>query len=120
MVFYEAPHRIADTLSDAAEVFGAEREAVLARELTKTFETIKRLPLGLLHQWVKSDPDQQRGEQVLLIEPAGSGEVGFDDATRRLLERLAAELPPRKAAAIAADRAGLTARDLYNYLLARR
>ncbi len=120
LVFYEAPHRIADTLSDAAEVFGGEREAVLARELTKTFETIKRLPLGLLHQWVKSDPDQQRGEQVLLIEPAGSGEVGFDDATRRLLERLAAELPPRKAAAIAADIAGLKARDLYNYLLARR
>lgn len=120
LVFYEAPHRIVETLTDALAVFGAEREAVLARELTKTFETIKRLPLGELREWVAADPDQQRGEQVLMIAPPSRSQATLDADTQKLLERLAQELPPRKAAAIVADLTGLKSRALYDFLLARR
>jgi len=117
LVFYEAPHRILETLEDAVTVFGGDREAVLARELTKTFETVKRLPLADLLRWVAEDPNQQRGEQVLLIAAAERGSAVLTAETRRLLERLGDELPPRKAAAIVADISGLKARDLYDVLL---
>lgn len=117
LVFYEAPHRIAETLTDAVELLGADREAVLARELTKAFETIKRLPLAQLADWVHADANQQRGEQVLLVAPAARGARELDSSHRQLLERLARELPPRKAAAIVADMTGLKARDLYNHVL---
>ena len=120
LVFYEAPHRIAAALADAAHIFGADREAVLARELTKTFETIKRLPLGDLSVWVQSDANQQRGEQVLMIAGA-LPESGVVDANARAwLLRLAADLPPRKAAAIVAEMTGAKARTLYDLLLAAR
>ena len=120
LVLYEAPHRIVETLNDAVVVMGAEREAVLARELSKTFETIRRLPLGLLASWVSGDVNQQRGEQVLLIAPTKKDGNTLNNENRRLLERLAEELPPRKAAAIVADITGLKARDLYHYLLTQR
>ena len=62
LIFYEAPHRLLDTLTDMAAVFGADRQVVLARELTKTFETIKGDAVGALRQWVSSDPNQEKGE----------------------------------------------------------
>lgn len=121
LVFYEAPHRISASLNDAAAVLGATREAVLARELTKTYETLRRLPLGAMAQWVAEDPNQQRGELVFMV--ASSRDDGRDAdvpiAASRLLQRLAQELPPRKAAAIVAEAYGLKARALYDLLLGR-
>ena len=70
LIFYEAPHRILETLQDVAQIFGAEREVVLARELTKTFETIRGGAIGEMADWVASDTNQQRGEIVLLIHGA--------------------------------------------------
>ncbi len=67
LIFYEAPHRLLDCLQDMAAVFGATREVVMARELTKTFETIKRLPVAELAAWVAADHHQQKGECVLLV-----------------------------------------------------
>ena len=118
LIFYEAPHRISDTLADACAVFGDSREAVLARELSKTFETIRRSPLGALRDWVAADPNQQRGEQVLMIGPPPKADVSVDASTLRLLERLSRELPPRKAAQVVADLSGIKARELYAVLLA--
>lgn len=117
LVFYEAPHRILATLDDAVAIFGPEREGVLARELTKTFETIRRLPLGLLRDWVAGDSDQQRGEQVLMIGPAAKSEAVLDATATRLVMRLAKDLPPRKAAAIVAELTGIKSRRLYDFLL---
>ncbi|MFK5893692.1 MAG: 16S rRNA (cytidine(1402)-2'-O)-methyltransferase [Pseudomonadota bacterium] len=68
MVFYEAPHRILATLKDMNDVFGCHHQAVIARELTKTFETIKKDNLQSLVQWVEMDKDQQKGEIVILVE----------------------------------------------------
>ena len=121
LIMYEAPHRIAATLGDAVHIFGEHREAVVARELSKAFETIRRGTLGDLLSWVTGDTNQQRGEQVLLIGPAegASATTQLDERDERLLFRLADELPPRKAAAIAADLTGLRSRDLYSLLVDR-
>ena len=118
VVFYEAPHRILATLEAMLLEFGAEREVVLARELTKSFETIRRAPLAVLLDWVRADSNQQRGEQVLLVGPASKSTVAVDPAADSLLMRLALELPPRKAAAIVAEVYGLKARQVYERLLA--
>lgn len=67
LIFYEAPHRLLESLADMRDVFGGKRRAVLARELSKTFETIRSLPLAELHDWVASDSNQQRGECVVLV-----------------------------------------------------
>jgi 16S rRNA (cytidine1402-2'-O)-methyltransferase len=70
VIFFEAPHRLLESLQDMAQVMGAEREATLARELTKTFETVRMAPLGELVEWVADDKDQQRGESVVLLRGA--------------------------------------------------
>jgi len=118
IVLYEAPHRIVSTLNDALEAFGGAREAVLVRELTKTYETIRRASLEDLVSWVEGDQNQQKGEQVLLIAPAPrASKEGVTDRERQLLKRLAEELPPRKAAALGAELTGHKARYLYDLLL---
>ena len=120
LIFYEAPHRILATLTDAVEIMGPEREAVLARELSKAFETIKRDSLAALLSWVEADANQQRGEQVLLIGSAPD-QLGTElsERDRQLLFRLGDELPPRKAASIVADVTGIKARVLYEQLINR-
>jgi 16S rRNA (cytidine1402-2'-O)-methyltransferase len=119
-VFYEAPHRLLDTLADLVETFGPEREALLARELTKTFETVQRAPLAELLALVRADANQRKGEIVLVV--AGQREMPqeLDADTAALLERLAEELPARRAAAVVADLTGLRKKLLYDYLLKRR
>lgn len=67
LIFYEAPHRVLESVQDMASLFGKDRHAVLARELTKTFETLKGAPLGELAEWIAADSNQQRGECVLLV-----------------------------------------------------
>lgn len=121
LIFYEAPHRILEMLEDAASVLGAQREAALARELTKAFETIRRAPLSELAEWVATDQNQQRGELVVLIGPsAPSLDQTLSPEQQKWLSRLAQDLPPRKAAAIVGDVTGIKARDAYTWLLAQR
>jgi 16S rRNA (cytidine1402-2'-O)-methyltransferase len=119
-VFYEAPHRLLDTLADLVETFGPGREALLARELTKTFETVQRAPLAELLALVRADANQRKGEIVLVV--AGQREMPqeLDGDTAALLERLAEELPARRAAAVVADLTGLRKKLLYDYLLKHR
>lgn len=120
LVFYEAPHRIRDTLEAMAAIFGGDREIVLAREITKTFETLRRDSLAGMLAFVEGDRNQQKGEIVLVLAGRESGDAELDAATAGLLLRLAQELPAKKAAAIVADYAGLRKKELYNYLLAQK
>ncbi len=120
LVFYEAPHRVVETLEAMVAAFGAEREALLARELTKTFETLRRAPLAELAAFVAADSNQQRGEIVLAV----SGQRGRDEELTpditRLLLRLAEELPAKRASAVVADLTGLRKKLLYDYLLGQK
>ncbi|MFK7974923.1 MAG: 16S rRNA (cytidine(1402)-2'-O)-methyltransferase [Halioglobus sp.] len=117
LIFYEAPHRIADSLHSMVQVLGAEREATLARELTKTFETIKRGSLQALFEFVSDDQNQQKGEIVIIVsgKSAANSEIASDVSV--LLQRLAQEMPAKKAAAVIADWSGLRKKLLYEHLL---
>ncbi|QGZ30030.1 16S rRNA (cytidine(1402)-2'-O)-methyltransferase [Stutzerimonas stutzeri] len=119
LIFYEAPHRILDALCDLEAVFGADRPAVLGRELTKTFETLKGLPLGELRHWVAGDSNQQRGECVLVVGgwQAPQGDEAVDANARRVLQLLLAELPVKRAAAVAAEITGVRKNLLYQLAL---
>lgn len=119
LIFYEAPHRILDSLIDMEEVFGPKRPAVLGRELTKTFETLKGLPLAELRAWVASDSNQQRGECVLVVGgwQAPQGEEAVDVNALRVLRLLLAELPVKRAAAVAAEVTGVRKNVLYQLAL---
>ncbi|MCP4211571.1 MAG: 16S rRNA (cytidine(1402)-2'-O)-methyltransferase [Halieaceae bacterium] len=117
LIFYEAPHRIVDTLEALVGVFGPVREAALAREVTKLYETIRRLPLSALAQFVREDNNQQKGEIVLLVAGASARESQLDTDVASLLVRLAQELPAKRAAAVVAEHTGLRKKQLYDYLL---
>ena len=97
-------------------VYGEAHEVCIARELTKTFETIRRAPVGEIREWVLSDSNQQRGEFVVISAATVKSSL-LSAEGRVLLERLASELPPRKAAQIVADHYGLKSRDLYQELI---
>ncbi len=113
VIFYESSHRVAESLADMRDIFGAQRDAVLARELTKLFETVLGEPLGELAVRVAADPDQQRGECVLLV--AGRGEEADAKLAegRRIFAILREELPPAKAAKMAAAISGAPRKALY-------
>ena len=113
VIFYESSHRVAESLADMRDVFGAEREAVLARELTKMFETVLGEPLAELAARVAADPDQQRGECVILV--AGRGEEADAKLAegQRIFAILREELPPAKAAKMAAAITGAPRKLLY-------
>lgn len=114
LMFYEAPHRVRDTVADMREVFGGERTAVLAREITKMFETIKRAPLDELFEFIDKDSNQQRGEIVLLVAGAVKQEGDVSQQSISTLTLLMQELPLKKAAAIAAKLTGERKNALYN------
>jgi len=121
LIFYESTHRIVDSLGDMASVFGGERMVVVARELTKTFETIKGAPLAELIAWIQADSNQQRGEFVVLVQGATPRvEAGVSVDAERVLNLLAAELPPKKAAALAAEICSANKKALYQYLLDKK
>lgn len=114
LIFYEAPHRIAAALDDMAEIFGAGREAVLARELTKLYETVHAAPLAELAEWVRADADQQKGEIVVLVrgaEPRPS--EALSEEVQRVLRLLLAALPLKQAVALAAEITGEKRNRLY-------
>ena len=114
LVFFEAPHRIAETLADLAQIFGAERRAAVARELTKLHETIYRGTLAQLIERSQSDENFQRGEITLVIEGAKVSTADFDETLlRKALTLLMKELPTGKAASLAAQLTGAKRNDAY-------
>ncbi|QXI39371.1 16S rRNA (cytidine(1402)-2'-O)-methyltransferase [Pseudomonas xantholysinigenes] len=122
LIFYEAPHRILECLQDMEAVFGGERPAVLAREITKTFETLKGLPLAELRAFVEGDSNQQRGECVVLVAgwSAPEGEQAISAEAQRVLDLLLAEMPLKKAAALAAEITGVRKNLLYQLALEKQ
>ena len=122
LIFYEAPHRILECVELMQAIFGGERLALLGRELTKTFETLKGLPLAGLREWIAADSNQQRGECVLLLAgweaPPGEPAVGAE--ALRVLDLLLAELPLKRAAALAAEITGVRKNLLYQAALERQ
>lgn len=119
LVFYESPHRILDCVDDMARSFGSERIAVLARELTKTFETIHGDTLGGLQQWLRADENQQRGEFVILLRGAEQApDEQVSPEARRVLAVLLEELSVKQAAALASRLTGVKKNLLYALALA--
>jgi 16S rRNA (cytidine1402-2'-O)-methyltransferase len=114
LVFFEAPHRIAESLADLAAAFGAERRAVVARELTKVHETIYRGTLAELAAQAKDDANFHRGEITLVIGGAPRSALSVDpQQLRRTVALLLKELPPGKAAALAAQLTGAKRSEAY-------
>ena len=112
MIFYEAPHRILACLGDMLAVFGEAREVVLARELTKNFETVINGSLARLLEVVTNDTDQQKGEMVLVV--AGAEDVKEDEAQlRHIMIVLLEELPLKQAASLASKITGCKKNRLY-------
>jgi 16S rRNA (cytidine1402-2'-O)-methyltransferase len=116
LVFYEAPHRIEETVADLAALLEPEREIVVARELTKLFEQIVRLPLPAAPGWLAADENHRRGEFVLLVS-APPPRTGIDAESDRILKLLLAELPVKQAAKLASEITGLAKNDLYQRAL---
>ncbi|MGO1297072.1 MAG: 16S rRNA (cytidine(1402)-2'-O)-methyltransferase, partial [Vibrio sp.] len=115
-IFYESPHRITDSLQDMLEVLGPDREVVLARELTKTFETIQGMPLGELIEWIEADANRKRGEMVLLIHGQREKKAeALPEEALRTLGILTKELPLKRAAAAAAEIYNLKKNALYKW-----
>ncbi len=117
LVFYEAPHRIVETIADLAAGLEPERELVVARELTKLFEQIARMPIVEAPAWLAADSNRQRGEFVIVVSGPPPQE-GLDADAERILAVLLAELPTKQAAKLAAEITGLSKNDLYQRALA--
>ncbi len=116
LIFYEAPHRIIDSLTAMIEVFGGDREAAMARELTKTHETIRKARLGELLEFIGSDNNQQKGEFVILVRGfEKTATHALDDESTRILQLLLKELPPKRAAKLAAEITGVDKKTLYQF-----
>lgn len=116
LIFYESTHRILDSLADMQQIFGADRYVVMARELTKTWETIYGAPLSELIEWLAQDSNRIKGEIVLVVE--GKPQTANEEISLqavRLLQNLANELPLKKAAAIVAETFGYKKNALYQY-----
>ena len=121
LIFYESTHRISDALADMQAVLGDDRYVVLARELSKTWETIVGDTLKNLRQWLAEDPNRTKGEMVLIVEGKAKSE-GNDDISPqavKALKLIAKELPLKKAAAIVAELYGYKKNALYRFGLAQ-
>lgn len=113
LIFYESAHRIEAALADCAAAFGADRDAVLARELTKLFETVLDGTLAGLCERVAADPNQRKGEFVLLVHGAGEDADARIAEGRRVYAKLVEHLPPSTAAKLAAELTGAPRKALY-------
>jgi len=113
LVFYESSHRIAESLADMAAAFGDERPAVVARELTKLFETVLDGTLAQLRAAVDADDNQRKGEFVVMVQGAADDEAAKIAEGRRLHARLKEHLPPSTAAKLAAELSGAPRKLLY-------
>src|SRR5690606_22472390 len=113
LVFYESSHRIGESLADLCAAFGDARPAVLARELTKLFETVLDGTLAGLHARVLDDADQRKGEFVLVVQGVGEDADAVLAEGRRVHAILARQLPPSAAAKLAAEITGAPRKSLY-------
>jgi 16S rRNA (cytidine1402-2'-O)-methyltransferase len=117
LVFYEAPHRLDETLADMLAILGGERRLVLARELTKRFESVHTCRLDAADAWLAGDPDRRRGEFVLIVDaPTAVDDAGWQEALR-CLAILLDELPASQAARLAARISGQKKKALYDQAL---
>ena len=113
LVFYEAPHRILETIVDMAEIFGQQRQAFLAREISKTFETFLHGSLDELQQYIAMDSNQQRGEIVLVIAGENQKTANTNVDSDKVLRLLLKELPTSKAASLTAKICGVDKKAMY-------
>jgi 16S rRNA (cytidine1402-2'-O)-methyltransferase len=120
MIFYESPRRLHSTLEDMQSIFGADRPACLARELTKLHETIMTKPLAELQAWVASDSNQQRGECVVLVEGNRQQQDASEAEVERVLSLLLTDLPVKRAAAITASLLSVSKNKAYEQALKLR
>jgi 16S rRNA (cytidine1402-2'-O)-methyltransferase len=116
LVFYEAPHRIVQTVADLAALLEPTRTLVIARELTKLFEQIVAIPLPEGSAWLAADENRHRGEFVLVVSGPPERE-GLDVESERVLKALLAELPVKQAAKLAAEITGAGKNALYDRAL---
>ena len=117
LIFYEAPHRILESVKDMAQVFGADRPVGFAREITKTFETIKKMTLAELVQFIEADHNQQKGEIVLVIGGATEEKDLEQEKLDQLLTRLLQDLSVKAASQLAADLTGIKKKVAYQRAL---
>lgn len=117
IIFYESTHRLLDSLQDMVTVLGPDRYVVLAREITKTWESIFGAPVGELLTWVLEDENRRKGEMVLIVEGYHAVEEALPVEALRTLALLQAELPLKKAAALTAEIHGVKKNALYKYAL---
>ncbi|MDR0769611.1 MAG: 16S rRNA (cytidine(1402)-2'-O)-methyltransferase [Burkholderiales bacterium] len=126
LIVYEAPHRVRHTIGDLVQAFPEPRDLVIARELTKAFETVERVPLADAIVWLDAHPDTERGELVLIVDTPATTQktprdTASDDATlARWLPALLEELPPARAARVAALATGLPRSEIYDKIKERK
>ena len=120
MVFYESPHRLLASLQDMIEIFGADRQVVFARELTKTYETIQHGTLEQILSRIMDDAQQLKGEMVLIVAGAERSPLSSEDQTDIVLRALLQELPVKQAASLASKITGVKKNELYQKALAMK
>ena len=122
LIFYESSHRILASVADMRDILGGDRTAVVARELTKTFETLLDGSLKALVDTITADANQQRGEFVVIVSGYKKSDefISVDEPVIKMMEALLEELPIKKAAAICAKLTGLNKRDLYRWALEQK
>lgn len=118
-VFYETPHRIADTLVMMQMLYAERRELTIARELTKTFEQIVKLTVGDAVAWLESDSHHRRGEFVVLLGAAAAQETSMGEWQAMADDFVAVGMSSRDAAALVAKYAGANKKAVYQYLIGR-
>lgn len=116
MIFYESPHRLLQTIKNMLEVFGADRYGVIAKELTKVFETIYSNTLIEIQNWLLTEPERQKGEFVILLKGAEKT-VTINPEILHILKILAKDLPVKQAAALTAQITGANKNQLYRLLV---
>lgn len=117
LIFYEAPHRILDSVKNMCDVFGGDRDVGFAREITKTFETIKKMRLDELYEFVKNDHHQQKGEIVLVVAGASEEKDLTQEKLDTLLKRLLQDLSVKAASQLVADITGIKKKIAYQRAL---
>ncbi|SSS00327.1 methyltransferase [Acinetobacter baumannii] len=117
LIFYEAPHRILECVKNMAEVFGENRPVGFAREITKTFETIKKMTLKDLVNFIENDHNQEKGEIVLVVGGAAEKTDLEQEKLDELLKRLLQDLSVKAASQLAADLTGIKKKVAYQRAL---
>ena len=118
LIFHEAPHRVIDSVGDLAAGLPGERTIVIARELTKLFESIVSMPLPEAQAWLRADANRQKGEFVLIVSGAGKDLDRAHAGWEATLQRLLAELPLAQAVRLTCAVTGARRKPVYERALA--